>query len=128
MAKKAGEIADGLISTSPDRSLTKSFKEAAGRDDLPLYCQPLHAMPKTRRRQKIAYKQWPITGIPGNLTRELATPKLFEEASTLVTEEQATEHVACGTSEATLGSNQNYLDAGFKRRHTQHWTQPRSFL
>jgi G6PDH family F420-dependent oxidoreductase len=117
MASIAGEIGDGLISTTPDRSFIKSFKEKAGEENLPLCCQATVCYAQDEASAKrISHKQWPITGLPGNLTRELATPRLFEQAASLVTEEQATENVACGSDpKRHLEVIKTLLDAGFKK-------------
>ncbi len=116
MAKLAGEIGDGLISTTPSGEFVKTFKETAG-EDLPLYCQVTVCYDRDEARaRQIAHKQWPITGIPGDLDRDLATPKLFEQVATLVTEEQATEHVICGADpQKHIDLIKTYLDAGFKK-------------
>jgi F420-dependent oxidoreductase, G6PDH family len=116
MAKTAGEIGDGLISTTPDGSFVKAFREQAD-EDLPLYCQATacYAASETEAK-KIARKVWPIVGIPGELARELPTPKFFEQTASLLTEEQATEGVACGNDpELYLKAIKRYLDAGFRK-------------
>jgi G6PDH family F420-dependent oxidoreductase len=97
MAHLAGKIGDGMISTTPDRSLIQAFKAESDETDLPLLCQATVCYAESEAEaKKIAHKVWPIAGLPGELDRELATPKLFEQASTLVTEEAATStlHVA----------------------------------
>ncbi len=103
MAHTAGKIGDGLMSTTPDKSFIAAFKEESADEDLPLYCQATACYAKDEAEaRKIAHKQWPITGLPGELTRELPTPTFFEHAASLVTEETATKTVA-------------FLDAGFKK-------------
>jgi G6PDH family F420-dependent oxidoreductase len=117
MARIAGRIGDGLISTTPNSSFIKTFREEAGEDDLPLYCQATVCYAEDEATAKqIVHKQWPIVGIPGELGRELPTPKFFEQAATLVTEDQATEGVACGPDVAKhVETIKKYLDAGFKK-------------
>jgi coenzyme F420-dependent glucose-6-phosphate dehydrogenase len=116
MARTAGEIGDGLMSTTPDGAFIKEFREEAG-ENLPLYCQSTACFASTEAEgKKIAYKQWPITGIPGELDRELPVPKFFEATASLVTEEQATVDVACGSDpKRHLEAIKVYLDAGFKK-------------
>jgi coenzyme F420-dependent glucose-6-phosphate dehydrogenase len=117
MARKAGEIGDGLMSTTPDKSFIAAFRKESEGEDLPLYCQATACYAKDEAQaRKIAVKQWPITGLPGELTRELPTPKFFEQASTLVTEEAATKDVACGNDpERHLKAIKTFLDAGFRK-------------
>lgn len=116
MAKLAGKIGDGLISTTPSADFVKAFQGGGG-EGLPCVGQTTVCYDENEARAKqIAHKQWPITGLPGELTRELATPKLFEDAAGLVTKEQATADVACG---ADVGKHvdaiKKYLDAGFRK-------------
>ncbi len=116
MAKTAGQIGDGLISTTSNGAFIKAFREQAG-ENLPLYCQSTACYAASEAEGKrIAHKQWPITGIPGELDRELPTPKFFEQTASLLTEEQATEGVACGSDpKKHLDAIKTYLDAGFKK-------------
>ncbi len=117
MAHTAGKIGDGLMSTTPNKSFVATFKEESGDEDLPLYCQATACYAKDEAEaKKIAHKQWPITGLPGELTRELPTPPFFEQAASLVTEEAATETVACGNDpQRHLEVIRTCLDAGFKK-------------
>jgi hypothetical protein len=62
------------------------------------------------------HKVWPIAGVPGELTRELPTPKYFEQTASLLTEAQTTEGVACGNDpQKHLEAITTYLDAGFRK-------------
>jgi coenzyme F420-dependent glucose-6-phosphate dehydrogenase len=117
MASIAGKIGDGLISTTPDHTLVEKFRSQSEDPDLPLYCQATVCYAATEQEaRKIAYKQWPITAMPGELARELAVPKFFEETATLVTEEQIAKEVECGPDpKKHLESIKKYLDAGFKK-------------
>lgn len=116
MAKTAGQIGDGLISTTPNGDFIKTFQEQAG-ESLPLCSQATACYASTEDEgKKIVHKVWPIVGIPGELDRELPTPKFFEQTATLLTEDQATEGVACGNDpEKHLEAIKIYLDAGFKK-------------
>jgi G6PDH family F420-dependent oxidoreductase len=116
MAKTAGEIGDGLISTTPNGDFIKAFKEQAG-ESLPLCSQATACYAASEAEgKKIVHKVWPIVGIPGELDRELPTPKFFEQAASLLTEDQATEGVACGNDpEKHLAAIKTYLDAGFRK-------------
>lgn len=116
MAKTAGLIGDGLISTTPDGSLIKTFREEAG-EDLPLYCQSTACYAATEAEGKqLAHKLWPIPAIPGELDRELPTPKFFEQLASMVTQEQATKHTACGSDpKRHVETIKAFIDAGFKK-------------
>ena len=45
---------------------------------------------------KTAHRIWPNTGVPGQLSQDLPTPAHFEQASSVVTEEQIAESIPCG--------------------------------
>jgi len=117
MAALAGKIGDGLISTTPDGLFIEKFRSEGENDDLPCYCQVTvcYGEDEAKARQ-IALKQWPIPAIPGELDRELPTPKFFEVTAALVTEEKLVEQVACGPDpKKHMEAIQKYLDAGFKK-------------
>lgn len=116
MAKTAGQIGDGLISTTPDGTFIKTFQEEAG-EDLPLCGQCTACYAETEAEgKKLAHKIWPITAIPGELDRELPTPKFFEQTASLVTEDQVTEHIACGSDpKRHLEVIKAFIDAGFRK-------------
>jgi G6PDH family F420-dependent oxidoreductase len=64
--------------------------------------------------RKTAHRLWPNEQLPGELAQELPTPRHFEQASSLVTEEMIAEAVPCGPdSEKHLESIRQYIVAGF---------------
>jgi methylated-DNA-[protein]-cysteine S-methyltransferase len=64
--------------------------------------------------RKTALDYWPISGLKGELTAELATPAHFEQAAQLVTEEMIAEAVVCGPDpERHVAKLREYLDAGY---------------
>ena len=110
----AGEIGDGLISTSPDRELAETFANAGGQGK-PRYAElgVCWAADEAQAR-RTAFEYWPISGLQGELTAELATPAHFEQACALVTEEKVAESVICGPDpERHLAKIREYLDAGY---------------
>lgn len=117
MAKAAGKTADGLMSTTPDKSLVNIFRKESENADLPYYCQVTVCYDEDENKaRKIAHKQWPIPVLPGDLNRELPTPRTFEAAAELVTEDKIAELVTCGSNpEKHLEAIKKYLDAGFKK-------------
>lgn len=117
MASTAGKIGDGLISTSPDKSLIEKFRAEVEDDDLPCYCQATVCYAKDEATaRKIAYKQWPISAIPGELNSELSTPKFFEQTALLVTEEQIAKEIECGPDpQKHIDVIKKFLDAGFRK-------------
>ena len=61
-------------------------------------------------------EQWPNGGLPGELSQEIKTPKHFEQASELITEEIIAKEVICGKDpEIHIKRIQQCLDAGINK-------------
>ena len=58
---------------------------------------------------------WPNTAVPGQLSQDLPTWTHFEQATEIVTEDDATKSVPCGPDVAgeLAESVEQYLDAGY---------------
>jgi G6PDH family F420-dependent oxidoreductase len=110
----AGRIGDGYISTMPDGDAVKQFR-AAGGGDKPVQgglkvCWSTDAAAARRTVHRI----WPTSGLPGELSQVLRTPEHFMQATSIVTEEQATEGTPCGDEvEEHVKAVQAYVEAGF---------------
>ncbi|MGI8483492.1 MAG: TIGR03557 family F420-dependent LLM class oxidoreductase [Thermomicrobiales bacterium] len=113
-AQIAGAIGDGLISTAPDAETVKTFDQAGGTGK-PKYGQMTVCWGEDENRAKhTATEIWGYTALPGQLSQELALPAYFEQATQLVTPEQATKHIVCGPdTEKYLEQIKTYADAGF---------------
>jgi G6PDH family F420-dependent oxidoreductase len=113
-AELAGRVGDGLISTSPDEDVVKSFDGAGGKgkDKLGmLHCAYDRNAKKGLER---ATKLWPNLALKGPLGQELATPSDFEEAAAMVDEEDVAESTPCGPDpEPYLEQIRKYEQAGF---------------
>ena len=113
-AAVAGRIGDGFVGTSPDAELIEAFDEAGGRGK-PRFgeltvCWGRDAA--AARRQ--AVERWPIAGMSGPLTSELALPGHFEGAAEMVSEEDLEGEVVCGTdADEHLEAIRKYGDAGY---------------
>ncbi|HZD42231.1 MAG TPA: TIGR03557 family F420-dependent LLM class oxidoreductase [Terriglobales bacterium] len=95
-AAMAGEIADGLITTSADKRLVEIFDHGSGRKK-PKYVQiNVCYAADERTARETAFEHWPISGLPGSLHSALATPSEFMDAAKLVTEETVAKAVVCG--------------------------------
>jgi hypothetical protein len=63
---------------------------------------------------RIAYEKWPNAGVPGELSQVLPSPKHFEQASELVTQDMVKESFVCGNDpQAHLEMLDKYRQAGF---------------
>jgi G6PDH family F420-dependent oxidoreductase len=110
----AARIGDGYVSTMPDGDLVKRFREGGG-GDKPCQAGFKAAFASTEDEgARIAYEKWPNSGVPGELSQVLPSPKHFEQASQLVTEDMAREAFVCGNDpRAHLEMIDKYRAAGF---------------
>ena len=119
-AEVAGRIGDGFVTTSPDKDNIKVFNDNGGKG------KPVLAMVKVcwhedeQQARKLAYEIWPNSGLTGELAQELPTPRMFEQAVEMVTEEMATEGKAMGPDpERYVEYVQGYIDAGVTELYMQ---------
>ncbi|MDX9864847.1 MAG: TIGR03557 family F420-dependent LLM class oxidoreductase [Anaerolineaceae bacterium] len=113
-AEIAGEMGDGLIALSPDQEVLNTFDESGGKGKPKIGKLDVCWAASEEQARKVVHKQWANTGVPGQLNVELATTTFIEQAASLVTEEQATEHVICGPDpEKLLAEIRKYAQAGF---------------
>jgi hypothetical protein len=64
---------------------------------------------------------WPNEALEGELAQVLPSPRHFEQATALVTEELISESVACGPDpEEHIAAIQEAVDAGFDEVHVGH--------
>ena len=110
----AGQIGDGFITTSPDADAIRKFREAGGKD------KPVQAGYKvcwgTDDDVAIdtAHRLWANSGLPGELSQVLPSPKHFEQASELVTRESTRDSIAYGDDvERHVAAFRPFADAGF---------------
>jgi coenzyme F420-dependent glucose-6-phosphate dehydrogenase len=113
-AELAGNIGDGLISTSPEEDIVNQFKEAGGKGK-PCFGQVTVCWAEDEdQARKTAHECWPNTAIPGALKADLQTPDHFDQAVKLVTEDAVAESVVCGPDKNMhLEAIQEMIDAGF---------------
>jgi coenzyme F420-dependent glucose-6-phosphate dehydrogenase len=106
-------IGDGYWGTSPSKDLVDRYRELGG--DGPRYAQLNVCWGEdASRARKTAHEVWPNTGIKGQLSQDLPTWTHFEEATAMVSEEEATKSVPCGPDvEPILDSVRQYLSAGY---------------
>ena len=76
--------------------MVKRFRDSGGSSKpLPGRVQGGVARP-TDEGARIAHQKWPNAGVPGELSQVLPTPRHFEQASQLVTEEMTAKAFVCG--------------------------------
>jgi G6PDH family F420-dependent oxidoreductase len=112
-AELAGRLGDGLCSTSPDKEIVQTFREAGGKG--PIYGQMTVCWAKTNDEAvRTAHKIWPNSAIPGELGQELPTPAHFEQAAQMVKPEDIAKQVTHGPdAQPYLDEIEQYIAAGF---------------
>ena len=110
----AARIAEGYISTMPDAEMVERFRsEGGGRRTCQAGFKAAFA-PDEEQGARIAYEKWPNAGVPGELSQVLPTPRHFEQASQLVTQDMVKEAFVCGNDPAAhLEMIDKYARAGF---------------
>ena len=125
----AADIGDGYVNTSPDAEAVSSYRDHGGTG--PAVAGPKCCWgPDEAECRATVHRLWPNSGLPGQLAQEIATPELFEQASSLVTEEQSVGKVPCGPDPAAhIESMKAYVAAGYDEVYVQQiGTDQRGFL
>jgi len=112
-AKVAARIGDGLVSTTPDDKIIRAFQDAGGRGPALAQVKVVWAE-KLSDAEDLAFEKWPTSGLEGELSQELPTPKHFEQATSPLHKEDVVTSFACGPDpERHVASIQKYVDAGY---------------
>jgi G6PDH family F420-dependent oxidoreductase len=116
-AELAGEIGDGLITTSPEPEVLNAFRSTLKHTDAPCYAYITACYAEDEdKAKKLVVEQWPNAGLPGELNQELRTFKHFEQAAQLVSEETVTKTVLIGKdSEAHIRKIQQCKELGINK-------------
>ncbi|MFC0624504.1 TIGR03557 family F420-dependent LLM class oxidoreductase [Kribbella deserti] len=110
----AARIADGYITTSPDRELLQRFRDNGGGDKTAQVGFKVSYAPTVEEGVEQAHRIWANSGLPGELAQVLPSPRHFEQASQLVTPEQTGKSVTCGPkAEDHIEAFKPYVEAGF---------------
>ena len=91
-----------------------AFEEAGGKG--PRYAQlNVCWAPSEPEARRTVYETWPNTAVPGQLSQDLPTWTHFEQATEIVTEDDATKSVPCGpdVTGELVESVGKYVDAGY---------------
>jgi G6PDH family F420-dependent oxidoreductase len=113
----AGRIAEGFVTVVPEAAAVASYRAHGGRGPISgglkvCWGEDRDACVRT------AHRLWPNDGLPGELGQVLPSPRHFEQASQLVSEEQIAQSVPCGPDpQEHVAAIQAYVDAGFDEIH-----------
>ncbi|WP_285688574.1 TIGR03557 family F420-dependent LLM class oxidoreductase [Actinoplanes sp. NBRC 103695] len=110
----AARIGDGYVSTMPDGDLVRRFRDLGGGD------KPVQGgfkgcwAPSEQAGVRTAHRLWANASVPGELSQVLPSPRHFEQASQLVTEDMTKDAVVCGPDPAGHAEQlRAYEKAGF---------------
>jgi G6PDH family F420-dependent oxidoreductase len=107
-------IADGFITTQPDAERVKEWKAQAGADKPAQAGYKVAVADTEDEGVAIAHRLWRNAGLPGELSQVLPSPKHFEQASELVTEEMTRQSTTAGPDVAKhLEAFRPFAEAGF---------------
>jgi G6PDH family F420-dependent oxidoreductase len=111
----AARIGDGYATTSPSADLVSRYRDAGGTGPVSgalKFCWG----PDRDECVQMAHRLWRTSGVPGELSQELRTPALFEQASQLVTPQSMAENMPCGPDPQSIIDAVNaYVEARFDR-------------
>lgn len=116
----AARVADGFVTTTPDRELISQYRSEGGRGVVQAGAKVCFG-PDEAQAVKTLHRLWPTEQLPGELSQVLPTPEHFMQASELVTEEQiAGSPVPCGPDlDQHLEALLRYEQAGVDELYVQ---------
>ena len=102
-----------FVSTKPDPDLLRTFDEQGGRG--PKLSQLKVAWAdRVEDAQELAFNLWPTSGLSGELSQELPSPKHFEQATSVLHKEDVVSSFPCGPDpQAHIDAIRKYVDAGY---------------
>jgi G6PDH family F420-dependent oxidoreductase len=110
----AARIGDGYVSVQPNADHVKRFRDNGGGNKVVQGGFKVAWAPTEDEGARIAYEKWPNSGVPGELSQVLPSPRHFEQASQLVTIDHVKESFVCGSDvDANLEQIGKFKDAGF---------------
>ncbi|MGA9286168.1 MAG: TIGR03557 family F420-dependent LLM class oxidoreductase [Solirubrobacteraceae bacterium] len=116
----AARIGDGYCTVGPDADSVESFRKGGGAKKLVAGGMKACVAEDEKQARATVYRLWPNEALPGELAQILPTPAHFEQASEMVSAEQASEDVPCGPDiDRQLEAIQAYADAGFDELYIQ---------
>jgi G6PDH family F420-dependent oxidoreductase len=113
-AELAGRIGDGLVSTAPEADLVERFRAAGGAGKPTIGMLHVCFAQDEGDARRTAHEWWPNSAIRGELGQELPLPRHFEQAASMVTEDDTAKVIVCGPDPARhLDAIAEFADAGF---------------
>ena len=110
----AGRVGDGFIGLAPDSEMLKRFEEAGGANK-PRYGEVNVCWADDKRQaRRTVMEYWPVAGVKGQLMQELPVPALFEQATSMVPEDDVVSTIVCGPDDQEhIEGIKKFVDAGY---------------
>ena len=116
-AQAAAALGCGLWTTGPSKEILDAYREAGGTG--PIFGQLSLCWADDREDAlDTVQRVWPTAGLSGQLSQELPSPALFEQACATVRREDLAKSVICGADPGpVLEAVDEYRQLGFTRLH-----------
>ncbi len=112
----AARVGDGYITMAPEESLVTRFRKGGGGAKLVSGGLKVCYGPDRDEAVRTAHRLWYTELLPGELGQVLPTPRHFEQAQSLVTEQMTRKGMVCGDdSDEHVAALAAFADAGFDR-------------
>lgn len=113
-AKIAGQMGDGLITTSPDKIVVQTFEKSGGKGKS-MYAQiNVCVAEDADSALNTVMKVWPLEGFKGQMNSELRIPKYFEQLAQMVKPEDIQGKVPMGQDTGAIVEQvKKFTDMGF---------------
>jgi G6PDH family F420-dependent oxidoreductase len=116
----AARIADGFVTVAPERDAVERFRSRGGEGKLVQGGLKVCWDDDETGAVKTVHRLWPNDVLPGELAQILPSPRHFEQAAELVTEEMVAEATPCGPDlDRHLAAIREYADVGFDELYIQ---------
>ncbi len=118
--KLAAKIGDGYCTVQPDKQEVQRFRDAAEGPRPVAGGMKVCWAPEEAQARATAHRLWPNEQLPGEMAQILPTPRHFEQASELISEDMIAEAVPCGPDlDLHRKAIKRYEDAGFDELYIQ---------
>jgi G6PDH family F420-dependent oxidoreductase len=115
----AARVADGYCAVMPEKEFVERYRSGGGKGIIQGGAKVCWGPDEAECRATV-HRLWPNEALPGELAQILPTPKHFEQATELVTEEMIGESVPCGPDlDKHIEALQEFADAGFDEVYVQ---------
>jgi G6PDH family F420-dependent oxidoreductase len=113
----AARIADGFVSVGPEADGLEHYRSHGGRGPSTTGLKVCWGSDRDEC-VRTAHRLWPNEALEGELAQVLPSPRHFEQAAALVTEQQISDSVACGPDPAEhIAAIQEAVNASFDEVH-----------